>query len=128
MEDWENAWIVGERGIYLSADGLAWRFQGGAIFPVNALARQPQRLVAGVENGLWELPATARRWIQLHDETLTDVRGLAPIDGDPGLAVVSAYGLAVGRRDEMGAARRPHRSDRVGPDLARSAPPGQDLL
>jgi len=47
----------------------------------------------------------------LHDETLTEVLDLAWIPGDPGVVAASAYGVAVGARDELGAVRWSWRTD-----------------
>ena len=50
MDNWGNAWIAGERVIYLFADSLTWRFhRDGARFPVNGIDPQqtlrPMRVI-----------------------------------------------------------------------------------
>lgn len=56
-------------------------------------------------------PAQADRWMQLHDETLTEVMAIAPIEGSPGVVAGSPYGIATGRYDDLGAVRWTHHSD-----------------
>ena len=53
----------------------------------------------------------ADRWKQLHDETLTEVMAIAPIEGPPGVVAGSPYGIATGRYDDLGAVRWTHHSD-----------------
>ena len=58
-----------------------------------------------------DLAAHPSRWKQLHDETLTEVLAIAPIEGSPGVVAGSPYGIATGRYDELGAVRWTHHSD-----------------
>lgn len=51
------------------------------------------------------------RWKQLHDETLTEIMAIAPIEGSPGVVAGSPYGIATGRYDALGAVRWTHHSD-----------------
>ena len=99
------------------------------------MIRQARRLVCGTHWGLWEVPRGAGRWIQLHDETLTEVLGIAPAPGDPGVVVATSYGLSFGRRDEYGGGRWHSRADGLRVDerlssavLARPGAPGHWLV
>ena len=78
--------------------------------------RQAQRLAIGANHGLWEWRRDETRYIQLHDETLTEVLGLAAVPGDPGLVIACSYGIATAYRDELGAARWTFHSDSPVPD------------
>lgn len=51
------------------------------------------------------------RWKQLHDETVTEVMAIAPIEGSPGVIAGSPYGIATGQYDDAGAVRWTHHSD-----------------
>jgi hypothetical protein len=48
---------------------------------------------------------SGHHWIQLHDEVLTLVQGVARVDGDPGLVAATLYGVHVATRDELGLCR-----------------------
>ena len=113
MIDWQKVWVAGTRGVYVSADGVDWQAIGGNEFKVNAVLRQKDRLVAGCEWGLWEVRRGVERWVQLHDETLTEVQDVAAVAGDPGALAASAYGVAVGARDEQGFVRWTSLSDEL---------------
>lgn len=105
-------WLVGtHRGLYAGAPGAAWELQGGYTTRVTSLLRQPSRTVVGGGSGVWEIRGGDDWWVQLHDETLTEIRWVAPIPGDPGLVVASAYGVATGRRDQLGSVRWTWHSD-----------------
>jgi hypothetical protein len=104
---WSNSWIVGARGLHHSLDGSNWQPAGGTGYPIHDLIRESDRILCATHWGLWQVDGNPLRWQQLHDETLTEVLGIAPdprADG-PGVVAVSAYGLAFGRRVEMGATR-----------------------
>ncbi|HIC69001.1 MAG TPA: hypothetical protein EYO90_05670 [Candidatus Latescibacteria bacterium] len=114
---------------------MASRAGGGHGYPVNDLIRQPRRLLCAALWGLWEVESDDARWIQLHDETLTEVLAIAPASGDPGVATVSAYGLAFGQRGVHGATRWRSRSDGLSLNerfsnalLAQPYAPGQWLV
>ncbi|MBI2506424.1 MAG: hypothetical protein HYW07_24675 [Candidatus Latescibacteria bacterium] len=107
MSNWMRSWLVAADGLYLGQPGGSWQRLGSADFGLSSALREPGRLVAGacVGSGLWEWRAGGDRWVQLHDETLTEVLALARVPGDPGVIAGSPYGLALGRRDELGAVR-----------------------
>jgi len=135
MTDWANSWLLGANGLHRSRDGADWEATGGHGYPVNDLIREPRRLVCATLWGLWEINGERERWVQLHDETLTEVLAIAPAAGDPGVVAVSAYGLAFGQRGEHGATRWRSRSDGLKPNerfssavLARPAGPGEWLV
>jgi len=122
------ATVATQRGLYAGLPGSPWELQGGYTVRLTSILRHAGRTVVGGGPGLWEIPADGSWWVQLHDETLTEVIGLAalPTDpthpgtgaifGDPGLLVASAYGVASGRRDEIGALRWTSHSDPLPPD------------
>jgi hypothetical protein len=107
MDNWMKDWLVAADGLYRGRPGGDWQRIGSADFGLSSALRDPERLVAGawVGSGLWEWRAGGDRWVQLHDETLTEILALARIPGDPGLLAGSPYGLSLGRRDELGAVR-----------------------
>ena len=106
MEDEQEVWLVGSYpGLFESRDGVAWKQVGAYPFRVTSIVREGARVWVGVGTGLWEVPRSSDRWIQLHDETLTEVLDLVRVPGDPGLVVASAYGVAVGNRDTEGIVR-----------------------
>lgn len=106
MENGQQVWLAGSnRGLFWSRDGTVWEQVGAYPFRVTSIVRQGARICLGVGSGLWEVPRLSDRWIQLHDETLTEVLDLAWISGEPGLVAASAYGVAVGARDVLGAVR-----------------------
>lgn len=105
MSDWHNGWLVGSRGLFRSDDGQVWGEIGHSSYPVNDVVREADRLLCATMWGLWEVTSPTSRWVQLHDETLTEVLGIAPRNGHPGVTAVSPYGLSFGRIDKQGAAR-----------------------
>ena len=111
MDNWQRSWLVGSgRGLFRSADGVAWEPVGSYAFRITSIARDGGRVCVSEGFGAWEVRGPDR-WAQLHDETLTEVLGIAPIPGDPGIVAASAYGVAVGARDDLGAVRWSFRSD-----------------
>ena len=112
MEDLRQVWLIGSsQGLFWSREGGAWGQVGGYRFRVTSIVRSGPRTCVGVGSGVWEVPGRAERWMQLHDETLTEVLDLAWVPGDPGVVAASAYGVAVGARDKLGAVRWHSRSD-----------------
>ena len=107
-------WLAGShQGLYRSDDGVRWHQVGAYPFRITCLcpSADGRELLVGVGSGAWRIPAPDARWIQLHDETLTEVLDLAMIPGDPGLVAASAYGVAVGDRDSNGVVCWQWRSD-----------------
>ncbi|NKB67333.1 MAG: hypothetical protein GKR89_09760 [Candidatus Latescibacteria bacterium] len=115
---WHGSWLVAGTGLHrASVDRAAgsglfggtpngpWERIGKVQATPFCLLRQQQRLVIGADHGLWEYLGAQQQWRQLHDETITEIMALAAIPGDPGVLVATPYGLARGRRDELGAAR-----------------------
>ncbi|MYA76333.1 MAG: hypothetical protein F4014_12095 [Gemmatimonadetes bacterium] len=121
-------WLIGSKGVYHGTIGGSWTRIGAQEYGISSLIREPGRLVAGASwgSGLWEWPNDAGqadqseqsgrpdltdRWKQLHDETLTEIMAIAPIEGSPGVVAGSPYGIATGRYDDLGAVRWTHHSD-----------------
>ncbi|NKB69681.1 MAG: hypothetical protein GKR89_21640 [Candidatus Latescibacteria bacterium] len=128
-------WLLGANGLHCSGDALHWDGIGGQGYPINDIIRQPQRLICAALWGLWEVRRDRSKWVQLHDETLTEVLAIAPAPGDPGVVAASPYGLAFGRRDEHGAGRWHSRNNGLALDqrfsnavLARPGAPGEWLV
>jgi hypothetical protein len=111
LSDWDRSWFVGSRGVHHSIDGIHWESLGDYRYPINALARLRGRIVAGGDWGLWEILPDRPGWVQLHDETLTEVLAIAPGKGDPGIVAASAYGIASGERGDIGETRWTSRSE-----------------
>ena len=85
--DHSASWLVGtHRGLYAGAPGAPWELQGGYTLRVTSLLRQPSRTVVGGGSGVWEIRAGDNWWIQLHDETLTEVRWVKEIPDKNGFA------------------------------------------
>ena len=98
-------WLIGtKRGLYRGEIGGEWEQVGGYAFRVTSILRNAGTVCVGVGSGLWEVDFDGI-WKQLHDETLTEVLAIDAVSGDPGVVAASAYGVATGKRDELGAAR-----------------------
>jgi ligand-binding sensor domain-containing protein len=106
----DETWLVGARGVHQSVDGIRWETLGDYAYPINTLARRYDRIAAGSDWGMWEILPDRSKWIQLHDETLTEVLAVAPGSGDPGMVAGSAYGIAFGKRGSLGETRWASRS------------------
>lgn len=102
---WSRDWLLGSKGLHQSPDGLQWNEVGASGYPVQDIVRETDRLLCATLWGLWEVGQPEAPWIQLHDETLTEVQSIAPRPGHPGVAAVSAYGLSFGNKSEHGATR-----------------------
>ena len=133
-------WLIGSKGVYHGTIGGSWTRIGAQEYGISSLIREPDRLVAGASwgSGLWEWSIGNKqagesgssgqpdptnqasqsdhadqtdRWKQLHDETVTEVMAIAPIDGSPGVVAGSPYGIATGQYDDAEAVRWTHHSD-----------------
>ncbi|MBT7596096.1 MAG: hypothetical protein HN559_14390, partial [Gemmatimonadetes bacterium] len=103
---WLHGWLVGADGLHSSEDASDWQLVGGTGHPVHDLIRRPEDLFCATMFGLWQVRDSRQAdspqadepspWLQLHDETLTEILGIAPDEGDPGVVAVSPYGLAFG--------------------------------
>jgi ligand-binding sensor domain-containing protein len=105
VTDWIHDWLVGANGVYHSGDGIHWQARGGTGHLVTDLIRRPEQLLCATMAGVWQVDSSPEQWVQLHDETLTEVLGIAADSGDPGVVAVSPYGLAFGRSAEHGGKR-----------------------
>jgi hypothetical protein len=98
-------WLVGEMGVWAGRPGGVWRRHGNYPFPVHGLFRGEEGLLVGTGYGLWEaFPDPARRWVPLHDETLTEVVAVGR-DATGAPVVAGSYGVAVSTADELGLPR-----------------------
>ena len=114
MDEWQKNWLVGTgAALYQGENGGSWEQVGGYSFRVTSILRQKDRVVVGVGSGLWEVDFEGGFWKQLHDETLTEVLAVDALPGDPGVLAASAYGVATGKRDELGAVRWSFWSDEL---------------
>jgi hypothetical protein len=86
------AWTIGANGVFVGSPDGGWRRLGRHDFSIASLVHSRGGILAGGGGGLWRIDPAAGSWIQLHDETLTEVLGIAA-EGSP---VASAYGLATG--------------------------------
>jgi ligand-binding sensor domain-containing protein len=111
LSDWEQSWFLGSRGIHQSVDGIQWEPLGDRPYQINDLVRQPHRLVAAADWGMWEVFPDRPGWVQLHDETLTEILAISPGSGDPGIVAASPYGVALGKRGDHGETHWTARSD-----------------
>ncbi|MBT5873139.1 MAG: hypothetical protein HOH43_06940 [Candidatus Latescibacteria bacterium] len=102
---WSSCWLLGSQGLHQSRDGSEWNEVGASGYPVQDLVRETERVLCATLWGLWEVGQAEAPWIQLHDETLTEVQSIVPRPGHPGVAAVSAYGLSFGNKSEHGTTR-----------------------
>jgi hypothetical protein len=101
-----HSWLVGSRGLAFGRPPHDWTLAGARRHPVLSLCRQGDVTWVGVTGGLWEL--RDERWIQRHDETLTEVLALCLAPGDrscPAVVAGSPYGVATPEPDRAGAWR-----------------------
>lgn len=99
MREDDEDWLIAANGIYHGRPGGTWTLLGFYRYTVNQILRADGRLIAATGNGLWDVPEDrSERWVQLHDETLTEVMTIAQTD--VGIAAGSPYGVAIGAEDE----------------------------
>jgi hypothetical protein len=110
LPDLLDGWLVGANGLHHSLDGSQWSAAGGGGHLVTDLVRQPSGLLCATLAGVWQVSKDSSQWLQLHDETLTEVFGIA-LRADQGLVAVSPYGLAFSQPAEHGATRWRSRAD-----------------
>ncbi len=102
MNSINDSWLVGtSSGVYRPKSGGDWERLGVYQFRITAFDRSRKRVLAATGSGLWELRED--RWVQRHDETLTEVMDV--IDDGERMIVASAYGLAFGRTETSGRTR-----------------------
>jgi hypothetical protein len=101
----DTVWLVGSNGLHHGAPKKVWQAVGACSFTVNSILQTPSGLVVGSDTGLWEISEGSQRWVQLHDETMTSILGLAPTSVGIGFVVASAYGVATAEVDDLGVPR-----------------------
>ena len=124
-----SAWLVGGTlaatsgihviqgpGLYGGAPNGAWTRIGHNQATAFRLLRDKRRVVLSANHGLYAWERGEERWLQLHDETLTEILAVASTSGEPGLIAGCPYGVATAARDALGAARWTFHSDALGPD------------
>ncbi len=114
MIDSKTSWLVGSDGLYQGKIGSSWDRMGSYSFQVTDIMRAHPGIIVATNIGLWMAPKDADLWLQLHDETLTEVQAIARVAGDPGIAACTPYGIALGSRDERGVVRWRSCSDKLG--------------
>ena len=99
MNSINDSWLVGtSSGVYRPNTQGGWERLGAYPFRITAFDRTRERVLAATGSGLWEVRED--RWVQRHDETLTEV--LDVIDEGKTMIVGSAYGLAFGNTEASG--------------------------
>ncbi|NKB71697.1 MAG: hypothetical protein GKR89_31875 [Candidatus Latescibacteria bacterium] len=94
-----DTWLVGTgNGLYAPHAQGHWQRLGAYQFQITALHRTPRRILVATGSGLWQLDQD--RWLQLHDETLTEVLDVIEHQGQ--FFAASAYGLALGKEVDAG--------------------------
>jgi hypothetical protein len=95
-----DSWLVGTSGgVYAANDRGDCERLGAYRFRVMGLDVGRSRVLAATSGGLWEVRQDF--WLQLHDETLTEVMDV--LDEGESIVAASAYGVAIGRIDAAGA-------------------------
>ncbi|MDA0709597.1 MAG: hypothetical protein O3B73_05225 [bacterium] len=109
-----DTWLLGTGGgIYQSVDGRKWTRVSVYDYGITALVVAEKQMLAACGSGLWQILPNDPVWVQMHDETLTEVMDVAPLPGDAvGVVAASAYGVATASRNEQGTLRwRWHTND-----------------
>lgn len=107
-----DMWLLGTGGgIYQSLDGWDWTRVSEYDYRITALVPDDQGILAACGSGLWRVLPNDLVWVQLHDETLTEVMDIARIPGDVGVVAASAYGVATGYCTDNGVVRWRWHSD-----------------
>lgn len=108
-----NRWLLGTgRGIYQSNDGWGWTRLSEYDYRITAMVPDGDQIVAACGSGLWQIVPDNPVWIQLHDETLTEVMDVAQLP-DKRLVAASAYGVATGHVTDDGVMRWRWHSDHL---------------
>jgi len=94
-----DRWLVGtSSGVYSPDEEGQWKRLGAYLFRITAFYRSSDRVLAATGSGLWQI--REGQWLQLHDETLTEVMDVGYYGAE--IATASAYGLALGKTDAAG--------------------------
>lgn len=105
-----NKWLLGSgRGVYQSDDGWQWTRLAAYDYRMMSLVADEDGIVGACGSGLWHIVPDNPIWVQLHDETLTEVMDVARLPD--GFVAASAYGVATGQYDDAGVMRWQWHSD-----------------
>ncbi|HCL30139.1 MAG TPA: hypothetical protein DIC52_17100 [Candidatus Latescibacteria bacterium] len=109
-------WLVGDVGVWAGTLGGGWRRHGPYPFAVQGLSRTATDLLVGTGHGLWQAPIDPRhRWVQLHDEILTEVMTVVR-DASGAPVAAGSYGVSVATDDELGFKRWRSLTEELSPD------------
>lgn len=111
--NWAHNWLLGANGLHMSPNGTHWEEIGKSGYPVHDIIREPHKIFCATMWGLWEIATPTAQWIQLHDETLTEVMSIAPCADHPGVAAASTYGLSFGKASAHGATQWQNHSENL---------------
>ncbi len=100
MSEEEKQWLIGANGILAGSPDGSWERLGNYRYTVNQVLRDTgSTLTVATGNGLWRVPVDrSGTWVQLHDETLTEVATI--VRSPVGIVAGSPYGVAVCRDDD----------------------------
>lgn len=97
-----TSWLAGtSSGVYACNGDGQWQRLGAYQFRITAFCRSPERLLAATGSGLWQI--REGQWLQLHDETLTEVMDVG-VRGEE-IVAASAYGMALSENGAAGPMR-----------------------
>ncbi len=113
-------WLIGALGVWMGTPAQGWRRLGPFTYVTNGIHiswsnEGTSRLLVAGGHGLWETTGDPHhRWVQLHDETLTEV--MAVRDTQEGVVAASSYGVCVASLDDLGLPRWRSQTEERVPD------------
>ena len=109
-------WLIGALGVWMGTPDGGWRRVGPYTYVTNDVVvdsptdtlrtdHATADILVATGHGLWLANGDpTKRWIQLHDETLTEVAVVRPT-ADAGVIVAGCYGVARATPDDLGISR-----------------------